>query len=138
MITAVDSNILIDFFVEGQRFSPSSRKALRGCAEQGAIVACEIVVAEVGAHFPSSGAASAAFESMGITFEALDFAAALVAAEAWRSYRRRGGKRDRMVADFLIGAHAQTRADRLLTRDRGFYRTNFKRLRLIDPTSSAR
>ena len=39
----------------------------------------------------------------------------------WLRYRRAGRPRTRIVADFLIGAHAVATADRFLTRDRGFY-----------------
>jgi hypothetical protein len=39
-----------------------------------------------------------------------------------------------VIADFLIGAHATTAADRLLSRDRGFYRRYFKGLTLLDPS----
>ncbi|MFN2519768.1 MAG: hypothetical protein ABR525_01845 [Candidatus Limnocylindria bacterium] len=39
----------------------------------------------------------------------------------------------RIVAHFLVGAHAQMQADRLLTRDRGFCGAYFRALRIFDP-----
>jgi predicted nucleic acid-binding protein len=69
----------------------------------------------------------------GSPFSALDRRAVLRASETGRSYRKRGGSRSRMIADFLIGAHASLQADRLLTRDRGFYRGYFPDLTMIDP-----
>jgi len=49
---------------------------------------------------------------------------------------RRQRDRDRIVADFLIGAHAKLQAEALLSRDRGFFHSHFKGLRLIDPTEA--
>lgn len=60
--------------------------------------------------------------------------AALAAGSAWREHRRRGGGRNRIIADCLIGGHALVQADRLLARDRGFYRSNFEGLTVLDPS----
>jgi predicted nucleic acid-binding protein len=51
---------------------------------------------------------------------------------AHAAYRKAGGKRDRVLADFLIGAHALQEANRLLTRDRGFYRKYFAGLEILE------
>jgi predicted nucleic acid-binding protein len=74
-----------------------------------------------------------AFADAGIRFDPFDGACADLAGTSSQIYRRDGGTRARMVADFLIGAHARTRADRLVTRDRGFFRRYFDGLDIIDP-----
>ena len=50
----------------------------------------------------------------------------------WREYRQRSGTRAHLVSDFLVGAHAQLRGGRLLTRDRGFYRRFFSTLVIVE------
>jgi predicted nucleic acid-binding protein len=68
-----------------------------------------------------------------LEFSAVTKESALEAGRLWKEHRRRGCSRSRLVADFLIGAHALHQADRLLTRDRGLYRAYFKRLSVFDP-----
>ena len=110
---------------------------MRLCLGQGGLVACEIVWAEVTASFGSSEDARKALERLRVEFSPTQAAAAATAGMVFRDYRRRGGERGRVVADFLIGAHALEQADRLLTRDRGFYRTCFSGLSVLDPAAPA-
>ncbi len=138
MITAVDTTVLIDIFEPDPTFGPRSRDALRAAITDGSVIACEMVWAEVVATFPIATDAEQALHQLGIDFSPIGAAAAVAAGVSWRSYRRSGGPRTRLVADFLVGAHAKLQADRLLTRDRGFYRTYFKELRVLDPSVSVR
>jgi predicted nucleic acid-binding protein len=135
MKTAVDTNVLIDVFLEDATYGERSLAALRRCSERGELIACEVVWAEVAAAFSDRRRASAAMRELGVRFTAIDEQASLVAGRAWHAYRCNGGTRRRLVADFLIGAHAATHADQLLTRDRGFRRLRFSRLELLDPSA---
>lgn len=133
MITAIDTSILLDVFGADNTFGRSSMELLQRAIAEGQLVACEVVWAEVGAFFPSPSAADTAMQQVRVEFSPLTLKTALEASQTWRNYRRAGGPRNRVVADFLIGAHALHQADRLLTRDRGFYRAYFKPLTLLDP-----
>lgn len=135
MITAVDTGILIDVFGADARFGASSADALRRCLNEGALVACDVVWSETRAAFSNDGEFMQAVQALGIGFSAPSEQAAVLAGAAWKKYRATGGKRDRVMADFLIGAHAASQCERLLTRDRGYYRKYFSGLRIVDPSA---
>jgi len=133
--TALDSSVLLDVLGADPRFGEKSRAALRSAYDSGALVACEVVWAEVRAHYTTGDAFAAALDLLGVQFDPISRQAAELAGRLWRQSRKGArGSRERVVADFLIGAHAQLQADALLSRDRGFYRHYFNTLRLIDPT----
>jgi predicted nucleic acid-binding protein len=132
MITAVDTSILIDVFGDDPEFGASSADCLRDCLQAGTVVACDIVWAETRGVFPDDASFQNAMSNLGIHFSALLPTSAALAGSNWKAYRKAGGKKSRVVADFMIGAHATLQADRLLTRDRGYYRAHFADLKLVD------
>lgn len=135
MITAVDTNVLVDILRADPHFGPSALDALRRCTQEGRVVACDVVWAELTAFFPSKKSFEDALTDLPIVFSPVDLTAATLTGEMWRQYHGEGGDRRRVIADFLIGAHAMTQADRLLTRDHGFYRKYFKKLQVLEPSS---
>lgn len=133
MITAVDTSVLIDVFGADPRFGAESAKALRQCLNAGAVVVCDVVWSETRAAFPNDERFSQAMGVLEVAFSALLAPAASLAGASWETYRGSGGQRKRVMADFLIGAHAATQCDRLLTRDRGYYRKYFTGLVVLEP-----
>jgi len=135
--TAVDTSVLLDVFQPDPRYGPASREALRRAYAKGSLVACEIVWAEVRAHFSEEGVFEEALLTLSVRFDAASARTAAAAGELWRQGRKaRKTPRGRVVADFVIGAHAQLQADALLTRDPGFYRRYFQTLKVLDPAAS--
>jgi predicted nucleic acid-binding protein len=136
VITAVDTSVLLDILGADAEFGPRSAEALRACLAEGSLLACEVVWAETSASFAAAADATAALASLRVDFSPLDSEMSIAAGASWRDYRRAGGTRERVIADFLIGAHTLARADRLLTRDRGFYRRYFRELTILDPAQA--
>jgi predicted nucleic acid-binding protein len=134
MITAIDTNILLDILVPNEQFYERSAEALEASAMAGALVIADIVYAELSVHFGTQRECDGFLDSNHIRVQPLTRDALFLASRAWRMYRRQGGKRSRILADFLIGAHGQKQADRLLSRDRGFYAALFPDLKMFDPS----
>jgi hypothetical protein len=138
MITAIDTNVLLDVLASDPEYFERSIRALEDAANAGSLVICDFVYAELCVHFQHQTDCDEFLQQNDIRVEALAREASFLASRLWRSYRREGGKRTRILTDFLVGAHAQVQASQLLTRDRGFYRGAFRSLALVDPTSTHR
>ncbi len=137
MITAVDTSVIVDVFLDDARYADASSNAVRHCIRQGRLVVCDVVWAEVAALFPSRQTLHERMETLGIGFLPMNQDAASLAGELWGQYRARGGDRKRVIAEFLIAAHAKVQCDRLLTRDRGFRRDYFGDIAIVDPMADA-
>ena len=138
MITAVDTSVLLDILLPDERFLSQSSRALEEATTAGSLVICDPVYAELCVHFEKQSECDEFLEDNDIRTEPLSRPASFLASRMWRRYRQQGGKRKRILAEFLIGAHAQLHASRLLSRDRGFYRPMFPALPLVDPTDPQR
>jgi predicted nucleic acid-binding protein len=131
MITAVDTNVLLDIFLPDKKFAPESGRLLKLAYNEGALLICDIVYAELVPQFKKRPLLDETLATLNVTVSSVDLDIAFLAGEKWELYRHSGGKKERIITDFLIGAHAMMKADRFLTRDRGFYRSYFPGLKFL-------
>jgi predicted nucleic acid-binding protein len=128
MITAVDSSVILDVLTEDPRFADVSEEHLRKATLEGKLIVCECVVAEIYPAISDKVKFDNLLRDWQLEFVPSTYQSACLAAENFGKYLKRGGKAKRIVADFLIGAHASVHADRLLARDRGYLRDYFRDL----------
>jgi predicted nucleic acid-binding protein len=138
--TAIDTNVISAIWTD----EPSAKeliRTLRAAKSEGALLISPVVYVELHAYPGVSEVVIKDFlADSGIR---VDFSLKeSVWEEAGRRFaqyanrRRRSGSGDpkRLLADFLVGAHALLHADRLLSLDEAGYRQDFPELKLI-PTS---
>lgn len=155
MISAVDTNILLDVLLPDKKHAGSSRALLNQHKKMGQLVICEMVYAELASQFPSAQILTRFLTDTAIVLLPSLPTSLSTAGERWRRYAsdksrafqcsrcgftfslscpRCGNElhyRCHIISDFLIGAHASNQAGVLLSRDRGFYRPYFPELRVI-------
>jgi hypothetical protein len=128
VISAVDTDVLLDVFRADEQHGPESLQRLRGAYDAGAVLICDIVYAELVPAFGDRSVLDEALKKINVSISPITTAIAFEAGLRWQRYRRAGGPRSRIITDFLIGAHASVAAETFLTRDRGFYVTYFPEL----------
>lgn len=133
MITAVDTSVLLDVLRPDPTYLERSLALLEASTALGPTLVCDLVYAELAAGFEREEELQAFLEDTRIRCEAPNQHALFLAGRMWRAYRSAGGRRSRIISDFVIGAHARAQAGRLVTRDRGFYRRYFDGLTVVEP-----
>lgn len=133
MATAVDTSVLLDVLLADPQHGARSEAALQSAASEGGLVICEVVIAEIVPVLALSSVHDF-LADWRLVFLPSSADSAALAGQMFLRYLERGGKRGRVVPDFLIAAHAQLHAGGLLARDRGYYRDYFQNLTLFDPS----
>src|SRR5437867_3426843 len=131
MITAIDTSILLDVLVNDPKHVDKSEALLARADADGSLIISPAVYAELVPQARGRDRLAGWLRQAGIHVVPFTADHGYSAGVAHAAYRKAGGKRERILADFLIGAHALHEADRLLTRDRGFYRRYFANLVIL-------
>src|SRR6202171_1299569 len=135
MTTAIDTNVLIALWDKDSSLSLAAQNPLETAFNRGTLVAAAPVFAElIAAPGRNEAFVSSFFEETGIGLDwELPEQVWRSAGRAFQAYaERRRKQRDagarRILADFIIGAHASVNGCRLLTRDDRLYRSSFPTL----------
>ena len=133
MATLVDTNVLVDLSMISSDWHDWSRRKILDIFRDGPVLINPIIYSEFSVRYDDVDEVDRLLPQDEFRRENLPWPAAFAAAQAFRLYRRAGGGRERILPDFLIGAHAAIRGYRILTRDAGGYRSYFPSVELITP-----
>ena len=129
----VDSNVAIDVINVSSTFHRRSAVALAKALSEAGVGMSQIVYAELASGVSDKTILDKRVAELGVTRLTMSDDALFMAGRAYAAYRRRSGKRESILPDFFIGAHAVSMKAPLLTRDPKRYRTAFPKLVLIEP-----
>ena len=129
----VDSNIVLDVFLNDPKWADWSESKLDEYDQFGALYINSIVYSEISIGFEriedlESAIAKAGFQILEIPKEAL-----FLAGKVYLKYKKRKGTKRTPLPDFYIGAQAAVFNLDLITRDVSRYQRYFPTVKLITP-----
>lgn len=131
----VDTNVILDVWGADATFGERSARALSKCAREGVLVVNPVVIAEVSSMLGSLDELNELLPLTLFRRDSIPVEASFLAGRALYNYKSRGGAKTRILADFLIGAHAATAGFGLVSRDTGY--SSYFKLELLDPADGA-
>ena len=139
MATAIDTNVITALWNKDDSLNQIARKALDAAFQHGRMVASGVVYAELlAAPSRTEQFVERFMQEAGIEVEwEISERMLRTAGSAFRGYaerrrKQRSAEPRKILADFLIGAHALVKEHRLLTLDAAMYRATFPRLELAE------
>jgi predicted nucleic acid-binding protein len=129
----IDTNVLLDVVADDPVWADWSQQQLDAAALRDRLAIGPVVYAEFSSRFARIEDIDALLASAEIAVAEMPRPALFLAGQVFKTYRRRGGPRTRVLPDFFIGAHAAALGAPLITRDVSRYRSYFPTVELIAP-----
>jgi hypothetical protein len=136
-VLLVDTNVLVDVLEDDASWAEWSVRQLRAQSQVHELLINPVIYAELSVTFDSVEALDDAVAGMELILHELPRPALFLAGRAFIKYRRTGGRKNNVLADFFIGAHAAVLGCAILTRDVRRYKNYFPRVALVAPEGGA-
>jgi predicted nucleic acid-binding protein len=131
----VDTNVLVDVLEDDPQWPEWSVAQLRAHSKIHELGINAIVYAELSLAFERLEELDDAVIRLGLKLLEIPRPALFLAGRAFLTYRKAGGTRSNVLADFFIGAHAAVAGVAILTRDARRYTTYFPAVKLLLPVT---
>ena len=129
----VDTNVLVDVLQNDPQWADWSMAQLQAQSKVHRLSINPIIYAELSLTFSTVEALDAVISRMELDLLDIPKPALFLAGKAFVQYRRGGGARTNVLADFFIGAHAAVSGLPVLTRDMRRYQSYFPSINLVTP-----
>lgn len=129
----VDTNVLVDILGDDPDRADWSIRQLQAQAQVHDLVVTPVIYLELSLTFDSVAALDRELANMELSLVEPTRDALFLAGKAFAKYRRSGGNKANVLADFFIGAQAAVSRCGIVTRDPRRYRNYFPGVPLITP-----
>lgn len=133
----VDTNVLVDVLEDDPEWADWSIGQLRAQSKIHRLAINPVIYSELSLTFSTVEALDRTVDNLNLAMIEIPRPALFLAGKAFVRYRRQGGKKQNVLADFFIGAHAAVSRYPILTRDTRRYAAYYSNVTLIAPEAKA-